>query len=278
MLEHGLIDAHVHVWTPDTGRYPLAKGYDRSNMRPASYTPEELFADCKPLGVTRIVLIQMNFYEWDNTYMTDMMRKHDGVFGGVAQVDENDAPRDHMKALADKGVRGFRIRPGKDNGKTWLDGDGMHAMWKYGAESGLNMCCLIDTEHLPSVSAMCNRYPETPVVIDHFARLGVTGEVRESDLDTLCDMARHRHCKVKASAFYALGKKKGPYLDFLPIIRRVVDAFGPERVMWASDCPFQVVGGHTYRESVELVTKHADFLSASDRDWILRKTAAEVFF
>ena len=37
------IDAHVHVWTPDTAHYPLAAGYKKEDMKPASFTPEELF-------------------------------------------------------------------------------------------------------------------------------------------------------------------------------------------------------------------------------------------
>ncbi len=45
----GLIDAHVHVWTPDTDKYPLAEGFKRSDMKPASFTPEQLFAHMQNL-------------------------------------------------------------------------------------------------------------------------------------------------------------------------------------------------------------------------------------
>src|SRR5829696_7697805 len=81
------IDAHVHVWTPDTEHYPLAEGFKKESMKPASFTPEELFAHCKPEGVSRIVLIQMSFYKYDNRYMLDMIAKHKGTFSGVAIVD-----------------------------------------------------------------------------------------------------------------------------------------------------------------------------------------------
>ena len=53
------IDAHVHVWTPDIKKYPLSDSYKVSDMAPPSFTPEELFAHCKPQGVTKVVLIQM---------------------------------------------------------------------------------------------------------------------------------------------------------------------------------------------------------------------------
>ncbi len=36
------IDAHSHVWTPDTEHYPLAAGFFRANMQPPSFTAEEL--------------------------------------------------------------------------------------------------------------------------------------------------------------------------------------------------------------------------------------------
>jgi predicted TIM-barrel fold metal-dependent hydrolase len=63
-----------------------------------------------------------------------------------------------------------------------------------------------------------------------------------------------------------------------PLIRQVRDAFGPQRVMWASDCPFQVDPGHNYRDSIALIRDRLDFLSETDRAWMLRGTAEKVFF
>lgn len=274
----GFIDAHVHVWTPDLKRYPLAAGYRREDMQPASFTPEELFEHARPAGVTRVTLIQMSYYGFDNSYMLDMMTKHPGVFSGVAVIDENAQPARRMVELREQGVRGFRIAPGDRRPDQWLAGEGMQAMWRQGAESGLSMCCLINPEFLPAVGQMCDKHPQTPVVIDHFARVGIDGTIRKSELDQLCALAKHKNVAVKVSAYYALGKKSPPYTDLLPMIRRVVDAYGPERLMWASDCPFQVVPPHTYRPSIDLIREHADFLSGSDREWLLRKTAERVFF
>lgn len=78
----GDIDAHVHVWTPDVASYPLAEGYTVSQMKPASFTPEELFVHSRPNGVNRIVLIQMSFYGFDNRYMLDTMRRFPGSSPG----------------------------------------------------------------------------------------------------------------------------------------------------------------------------------------------------
>ena len=85
----GFIDAHVHVWTTDFDRYPLAAGFSRPQMRPPNFTPEELLDLARPLSVNRIVLIQMVFYAFDNSYMLDCMRQYPGVFSGIALVDEH---------------------------------------------------------------------------------------------------------------------------------------------------------------------------------------------
>lgn len=276
--EPNYIDAHVHVWTDDTKSYPLAAGFTESDMRPKSFTPQELFSHCRPCGVARIVLIQMSYYQTDNSYMLAAMRDFPGVFAGVGIVDEHDNPVEHMKRLAEKGVRGFRIRPKDRSPDRWLESENMQNMWRYGAANKLALCHLIDAKYLASVDRMCRKHPDTPVVIDHFARIGIDGQIRESDVAALCRLAKWKNTHVKVSAFYALGKKKAPYDDLIPMIRRVLDAFGPERLMWASDGPFQVVDGHEYKPSIDLIRSGIEFLSSTEKDWLLRKTAEKVYF
>jgi len=276
----GWIDAHVHVWTPDTAQYPLdVTRYSVRDMKPSSFTPEQLFAECRPSGVDRIVLIQMSFYAQDNQYMLDMIKAHPGVFVGVGIVDHQAADLEaRVKTLAAQGVRGFRIRSNTEAVGSWLRDPGMVRLWSVAAEQGLNVCPLINPADLKMVDQMCEKYPDTPVVVDHFGRVGITGKIVPAELDDLCRLARHRNVHVKTSAFYALGRKQPPYKDLRPMIRRVVDAFSPQRLMWASDCPFQVQGIHDYESSIALIRDHMDSLSQTDRDWMLRGTAARVFF
>jgi predicted TIM-barrel fold metal-dependent hydrolase len=275
----GFIDAHVHVWTTDFERYPLAAEFSKTQMRPPSFTPEELLALARPLSVNRIVLIQMVFYAFDNSYMLDCMRQHPGVFSGVALVDEHGAnPAAEMRRLKRLGVRGVRIVPPRRGAYDWLDSEGMKVMWTTAAEERLAMCPLIDADDLPAVDRMCRAFPDTPVVIDHCARIGGDGEFRESDVQQICSLAAHQHVYVKLSAFYFLGAKQPPYIDVLPMIRRLLDSYGPERLLWASDSPFQVQPPHSYQASLELIRDRLEFASPRDREWILGRTAAALFF
>lgn len=275
----GDIDAHVHVWTPDIAQFPLASGFDVSQMKPASFTPEELFVHTKANGVGRIVLIQMSYYRFDNRYMLDTMDRFPGVFSGVAIVDESAVdPAGAMRELSAKGVRGFRINPGGTALDAWIGSPGMAKMWETAADEGLAICPLIGPEALPAIGKMCERFPKTPVVIDHFARIGADGVIRDEQLESLARLADHAHVHVKTSAFYALGKKQPPYTDLAPMIRRMRDAFGADRLLWASDCPYQVGPGHEYAAAIRLVREGLDFLSDQEKAAILHDTAERVFF
>jgi predicted TIM-barrel fold metal-dependent hydrolase len=272
------IDAHSHIWTRDATRFPLARGVTLDELDPPSFTAEQLLAAVRREQVGRVVLIQHHPYHgWNNAYLIDAARRHPETFRIVAMVDNlSAAPGRQMRELLPQRVTGFRITPGI-HGQQWLGG-GMSEMWRTAAETGQKMCCLIGPEHLAAVDAMCLSYPSTPVVIDHFARIGADGAIRSADVEALCRLARHRWTFVKLSAFYALGGKRPPYLDLVPMIRRVLDAFGVERAMWASDAPYQLEGPHSYAASIGLIRDRLDFLSPADRQWLLRKTAQEVFF
>ncbi|MGO9471179.1 MAG: amidohydrolase family protein [Isosphaeraceae bacterium] len=276
------IDAHSHVWTPDVGHYPLAKGFAVADMKPRSFTAEELLATCRPAGVGRVNLIQMSYYEFDNRYMLDMIKLYPERFVGTAIVDPlGDDPGKAMRDLLARGVRAFRIQPAysKLPPGRWLEPEGYSAMFTTAARTGAALSCLIGPDGFAEIERMCRRFPDTTVIIDHLGRIGAgpDGTIPDADVDALCALEKHAKVYVKVGAFYALGKKTPPYLDLGPLIRRVVRAFGADRCMWESDCPFQVVRDR-YVDSLALIRDRLDFLTREDRDWLLFRTAERVLF
>jgi predicted TIM-barrel fold metal-dependent hydrolase len=272
------IDAHAHVWSADTLRYPLKPGVDKRDMELPHFTPEELWAHARPCGINRIVLIQMSYYGDDNRYMLEALAKYRGTMVGLARIDGEPHPRQAMLRLARQGVRGLRIVGVDRPADRWLEGPRMAEIWKTAADENLVLGGLVDPGCLDGLEAMCRKYPATPLVIDHLARIGYDGTIRAAALEKLCRLSAHEKVCVKLSAFYALGRRKAPYLDLAPMIRRVVGAFGPQRLLWASDSPFQVVPPHSYADSIALVRNGLDFLTAADLAWLLRKTAERLFF
>lgn len=276
----GDIDAHSHIWTRDVEHYPLAKGQTLDDLAPSSFTTEELLTLARSLGVGRVVLIQHKPYHGlDNSYITDSIARFPGVFSAVACIDAEGAhPDADMVRLKGQGVRGFRILPSEGGASRWRDSHGMRTMWDTAAKERLAMCPLINPGDLSLVEEMCRAFPKTTVVIDHFARIGADGIIRESDLKELADLAQYPTVHVKISAYYALGRKQPPYTDLIPMIERMIAAYGVERLMWASDAPYQVVPPHNYADSLALIRERMPGLTAEQREWLLKKTAEKVFF
>lgn len=275
----GFIDSHVHVWPAVTAEYPLDKKYSAADVVPESFPPETLLKLCEPEFVRRILLIQMSFFGFDNSYMLDCIKKRPKQFRGVAIIDHDSANvSDQMRELKDRGVRGFRLYANSENVKTWENNRGIDEMFTTAAKTRQAICLLSDPEVLPAIDGMATKYPNTRIVIDHFSRIGMKGPVNEKDLEKLCNLAKHRKIYVKTSAFYALGEKQPPYKDLLPLIQKLRDAFSANRLMWGSDCPYQVQGTHTYKASISLIASQPEFLSEIEMKAILGRTADELFF
>lgn len=272
------IDAHVHVWSDDIRRYPLLPGAPTAHMDLPRFSGEDVFNMIRPHGFERAVLVQSSFYGDDHSLLTDTIASYPAEFRGIAALGDSTPGIIHrMRELAVCGVRGFRIIQLNLVNPRWLDTPGYEAMFRCAADEGLLICPLIDPGAMLALAAMCRRFPKAGVVIDHMARIGAGGVIREEDAALLATMAELPNVFVKVSGFWALGRAKPPYDDLVPLIRRLRDAFGAERLMWASDGPYGMTRG-SYADAVSLVRERLDYLSDAERAMILGGTAERVFF
>ena len=271
----GHIDAHSHIWTPDVKRFPLAPGKAVADLKPRSFTPETLIALGQTEGVTRHVIISHGPYHgFNNDYYIYAAKKYPGVFAIVGAMDPRlDRIPTRMRANRRLGITGYRILPKGDD--HWLQAASMQTMWRTGATERIAMCPLIDPKYVADLGPMCEQFPDTTVVIDHCARIDTK---HEAELNHLCTLAKHPNVHVKVSAFYAFGAKQPPYLEQIPKIKRLFETYGPRRLMWASDCPYQLGGNNTYTASIALIRDRLGFISADDKRWLLHRTAEKVFF
>lgn len=292
-LRDRLIDAHVHVWSPDVGRYPLAPGFGAEDLWLPQFTPEDHRRYSASFGKVRLNLVQMTWYGLDHRYILDLIAQDPQLYCGtgiVAAVADVSLPRPDrcMRALAAGGIGAFRVRGGKTgrphalgDGERWLDHPGYEQMFAAAAEDGLALSFLMGVEDLPELDRMCRRFPEAPVILDHVCGLRIRdGIFPEEGMRALAGIARHRKVMVKLGPMQALGDGEAPYTDVLPLVQRVVEAFGPERCMWESDSGGPVGMKDPERDfaaAVELIAA-ADFLSEGDKERILVGTAEGLFF
>ena len=136
-IADGYIDAHSHIWTRDVKAFPLAGSQTVDDLKPPSFTAEELIEMATSVGVSRVVLIgHGSYYKTDNSYLLDAARRYPQRFRVVAIIDDTAAHPDKlMRELLPQRVTGFRISPGVRGKDAWLSGPGMASMWKHAANT-----------------------------------------------------------------------------------------------------------------------------------------------
>src|SRR5437763_12098573 len=82
-----IIDAHAHVWSDDDARFPIAAGMRRPTDAPAAFTTDDLLRHMHTVGVSRVNLIQISFYGFDNTYMLEAIAQSPHLLVGTAVID-----------------------------------------------------------------------------------------------------------------------------------------------------------------------------------------------
>ncbi len=274
---HRIVDAHIHVWTDDFARYPLAPRVRAEDLWHPTFTPEEYFSYSRTVGNVRINLVQMIWYWYDHSYILDLIAGDPETFAGTGMINLDDPEPDRtMLELSRQGCFAFR-EPSSE-----LDHPAFEKMFAAGAEHELALSFNMQVDLLPDLDRLCTRFPETPVILDHVCHVGIREtDYCEEDLEALLRFARHENVMLKIGPLQALCSRRAPYLDVLPLIQRVVEAYGAHRCMWESDSggPIEMEDPMTDNPAaVDLIRDHANFLSPAEKGAILWGTAQRFFF
>lgn len=269
-----VVDGHLHVWSLDTARYPLAPTATYVPTIPGD--PDALLALMAASGVDRAVIVQPSCYGYDHTFVTETLRRYPGQFAAACLVDPlaPDAP-EQLAARHAEGYRGLRLNPSIGEG-TWLNDPFTAPIWEKAAELGMVISLLILPHQMTRAAEMIARYPEVPVIIDHLGKPDVTiGEPEGVYADTLA-LAQYPNVSMKISGIPAASHEEYPHRDLWPYVQLALGWFGVERCMWATDFPW-ITAQCGYDACLRLVTGEMDFLTDDDRRALLGKTAARLW-
>lgn len=270
MADYRIIDPHVHVWKHDPN-YPFAEG---AHPPERDATPEMLLELMKANGVARTVIIQVIHYRYDNRYLADVLKRFGKVFQGVCRVDPLDsAAPDHLSRLTEQGFRGVRLSPAGNASGDWFQGPLMPPLWKRCFDLKVPMTVLAPITRMPDVAVLLEKTPDLTTVIDHMADCPVD---QPAELEKLIALRLYPNVFVKISHTWSLSKQPYPWLDAQEHVKRLYHAFGPRRLMWATDWP--IVEAHsTYARALSVVREEMKFLGADDLRWMLSKTIERVW-
>jgi L-fuconolactonase len=266
-----IVDSHVHVFKKDP-RFPYAEGAKPPDKDASA---EVLLDLMKQNGVERTVIIQVIHYRWDNRYLADVLKRYPKLFHGVARVNPEDpAAPDHLTNLVkEERFRGVRLSPSANAAGEWINGPLMPPLFKRCDELKVPMTLLIPVVRVPDAQKLIEKFPDLTVVIDHMADSPLD---KPQELEKLIALKRYPKVFVKISHTWSLSKQEYPWRDAQEQVKRLHQAFGPQRLMWGTDWP--VSERHsTYTQALTSVRDEMKFLNEEDKSWMLSKSIERVW-
>jgi predicted TIM-barrel fold metal-dependent hydrolase len=276
-------DTHTHVISDDIARYPTAPlggvQSDWSQEHPAS--AEVLLEHMDKAGVGKAVVVQAaTAYGVDNSYAADTLDRYPERFVGVCAVDflSDRVTDDLAHWIEGRGFSGVRIRrsPGSTNvtSPARLDDGRSSAAWEYLAERHIPTCVTIRAEHIPELVAVLSSFPGLKVLVDNGGRPSLDGGppyiagVAELAVLTEYDV----QLKITPGVIHRVQKE--PDGDPVALLRRLVEVFGNQRVMWGSNFP---AAEGSLDELLRFVEGHFEWLDPGARSAIFGANAAAIY-
>ena len=304
-----IIDAHAHITSGVNGMTgtgatrSLAYGQVQWGNRIVrhlppmarfnAFPPEMLLEHMDWIGVDKAVLMQGPFYGEANAYISQAVKRWPDRFVGTGYVDPRapDARDVFLHVTEEYGFHVLKFELSVATGLVGLypdlrlDEDALMWIWDESARRGLVIT--LDLGAVGSASYqtgtiryILDRYPTLKIVIAHLAQPPI-GQEDDTRLDALWQeqvlLARYPNVWCDLSALPAYGvDEEYPFPSALRYIRRAVDMVGASKLMWGTDVPGLLLQA-TYPQLLDVVAKHCDALSASDRDAILGTNAWRVY-
>jgi len=268
-----IIDPHVHVWKNDP-RYPWPADLQSPPKNDA--LPDTLLELMATNGVERTVIVHVIYYRWDCRYAAAVVREHPDKFAGVCRINPESATAvKELDQWTTDGYHGVRLSPALGPAGDWINDEAqMDPIWNRAAELHVPMCILCPIGRIPDVERVIARHNERlDVCIDHMADCPID---QPDELTKLLALAKYPRVYVKLSHLWLLTREAYPYRDTHEQVRKLYDAFGPERLMWGTDWP-AVEDYCGYARALALYRDEIKFFNDDDRRWILGQTALRLW-
>ena len=270
-------DAHVHVVSSDTDRFPLRPGgFGRDWWTGRAVDAAQVTRDLDAARVRRAVIVQaVGPYGNDNRYAQEVVTESSGRFAVVVAIDTNgDDPAAELAALADAGdVAGVRVAAFAGEAPWLTDGRGA-AIWEAAGDCGTNLVVACLAGHVPAVARLARDRPDVTVAIDHCAFPDLEGGPPYGRAAPLFELAALPSVHLKLTTIVLRDAERAGSARAL--VARLVETFGATRICWGSDHPqtYEL----PYEQMVELAARATEELEPDARAAVLDTTARGLWF
>lgn len=270
-----VVDAHTHVYAPVSARFPR----DTHELFPAEAEAqaEALLAEMDRAGVDGAVIVPLSEHD---EYVADVLERYPGRFAaiGVASpVPDVEGYRRRREASGLQGLRMYGLAPESMPLLAELASSG-GKLWFYGGRSHMELLVKA-LEDLPELIVVLNHLGFWPgeMKADAHGRPWFTGGYGSENLEFVADLARFPTVHVLLSGFYAFTQEPPPYRDLLPVTAALIEAYGADRLLAATDFPW-IVAEPGYRETLDALDVQLAPLDGAGRAAVRGGNAERLFF
>lgn len=270
------LDAHHHFWRYDPHAYPWIPP---QSALARDWLPRDLTALQQPLGMNGSIAVQARQSLAESDWLLGLADADDRVKGVVGWVNlqaghiEDDLARlaRHPKFV---GVR--HVVQDEPDDRFLLRSEflrGVEALKDF----GLIYDILIYPKQLPAALEFVRHFPEQPFVLDHIAKPLIRDGVLSPWDEHIRQLAAFPHvmCKLSGMVTEADHQHWKPD-DFRRYLDVVVDAFGPQRLMWGSDWPVCLLAA-SYEQVYRLIDDFTAGWSADERNGLFGANCARFY-
>jgi L-fuconolactonase len=236
------VDAHHHLWDPERRDYPWLAGDVLAPIR-RRYDVPMLRENAMACGIQRTVLVQ-TVPDVDETveFLALADQNRDLIAGVVGWVDLTAGTADMLAWLRNEPggdlLVGIRHQAQDEPDPDWLGRADVVAGVRAVVDAGLAYDLLVLPHQLPSAISLVERVPAGRFVLDHAGKPPIATGAPEPWAGLLRRLARSPDVAVKLSGLVTEADWRAwTAADIRPYADVVLDAFGPDRVMFGSDWP-----------------------------------------
>lgn len=264
------VDCHVHVLDP--ARFPYGA---KTHYAPAGQelgTPAQLAQVLDTYGSVRALLVGPNSgYGLDNACLLDTVERSEGRYKGIAVV-PNDIAADELVALKARGVVGIAWNVTFYGVDHYRDAA---PLLRRLADLDLFVDIQVEHAQLLAIAPMLDA-SGVRILVDHCGRPTLAEGLDQPGFARLLELGPAGRAWIKLSGFVKFSQRPSPHEDAWPFIRALVDAYGVEHCLWASDWPYLRAPSRV-DYGVQLRIPPLLFPEAADRRKFLYDNAFELF-
>ena len=154
----------------------------------------------------------------------------------------------------------------------------MRALWKIAVDEGVTVdIFLMQPEMVESATKIIAEFPQLTIGFCHCMDLK-PGPLLASNLDKVRRLARFKNLYAKVDFIGTGTNMPYPCSDLHDTALKVIDAYGPERCVWASVIPTDCGRPRSLTLSNLRIFTHALGLKEEAKRWILGETARKIWF